>query len=128
MTKAKIWQYAGCSTCKKALKWLDAHGVAHESVPIVEEPPSLAELKKLVEASGLPLRKWINVSGGSYRALLEARGKEAVEKLSDAELLALLAKDGKMIKRPVLAAGEQVLVGFSEAAYEAHFGKKKASK
>ena len=128
MTDTRVWQYAGCSTCKKALKWLDAHGVAYESIPIVESPPSLAELEKLVAASGLPARKWINASGQSYRALIESRGKEAVEKLTDAELLGLLANDGKMIKRPVLSVGEAVLVGFSEPAYEARFAKKKAAR
>ncbi|MBN8615853.1 MAG: Spx/MgsR family RNA polymerase-binding regulatory protein [Deltaproteobacteria bacterium] len=126
MTKPKIWGYAGCSTCKKALKWLEAHGVEHESIPIVESPPSLAELRKLVQKSGLPARKWINASGQSYRALIESRGKEAVEKLTDGELLDLLAKDGKMIKRPVLAVGDVVLVGFSEPAYEAQLATKKA--
>lgn len=128
MTKPKIWAYAGCSTCKKALKWLEAHGVAHEAIPIVESPPSLAELKTLVKQSGLPVRKWINASGQSYRALIESRGKEAVEALTDAELLGLLAKDGKMIKRPVLAVGETVLVGFSEAAYEGQFATKKGAR
>jgi arsenate reductase len=128
VTDTRVWQYAGCSTCKKALKWLDAHGVAYESIPIVESPPSLAELEKLVAASGLPARKWINASGQSYRALIESRGKEAVEKLTDAELLGLLANDGKMIKRPVLSVGEAVLVGFSEPAYEARFAKKKAAR
>jgi len=118
----RVFQYAACGTRKKALAWLDAHGVAYEGVPIVERPPSLRELGELVEKSGLPVRKWLNTSGQNYRALLAARGKEAGEKLSDRELLALLAADGKMIKRPVVVAGEHVLVGFSEAAYEARFG------
>ena len=115
----RVYQYAACGTCKKALQWLGAHGVAYQSVPIVEGPPSLAELTELVKRSGLSARKWINTSGGSYRALVEHRGKEAVEKLTEGELLALLAADGKMIKRPVLVAGDRVLVGFSAGAYEA---------
>ena len=115
----RVYQYAACGTCKKALQWLGAHGVAYQSVPIVESPPSLAELTELVKRSGLSARKWINTSGGSYRALVENRGKEAVEQLTEGELLALLAADGKMIKRPVLVAGDQVLVGFSAEAYEA---------
>jgi arsenate reductase len=117
-----VYAYAGCSTCKNALRWLSAQGVAHETIPIVESPPSLAELKKLVRASGLPARKWINTSGGSYRALVLDRGKEAVEALSETELLTLLAADGKMIKRPVVIAGDTVLVGFAEPAYAKAFG------
>ncbi len=119
--QVRVYQYAACSTCKKALRWLDTRGVSYEPVPIVEQPPSLAELTRLVKASGKPARKWINTSGGSYRALVESRGKPAVEALSEAALLALLAADGKMIKRPVVIAGDAVLVGFDEATYEATF-------
>lgn len=117
-----VWQYAGCDTCRKALRWLDAHGIAYRAVPIVESPPSLAELRALVAASGLSVRKFLNTSGGSYRALIESRGKAAVESLDDEALLALLAKDGKMIKRPLVKAGAVVLVGFREDAYARAFG------
>jgi len=125
--KVRIYQYGACGTCKKALRWLDARGVAYEPVPIVERPPSLAELTRLVKTSGKPARKWINTSGGSYRALIESRGKAAVEAPSEAALLALLAADGKMITRPVVIAADTVLVGFDEAAYEATFPVSKSS-
>src|SRR5689334_6171103 len=107
-TPVKFFEYAGCSTCKKAKKWLDARGIAYESVPIVESPPSLSELTRLVEASKLPLQKWFNTSGQSYRALVGRLGKDGVSKLADADKLRLLAADGKMIKRPVLVSNEQV--------------------
>ena len=114
---AKFFEYAACSTCRKAKKWLDTHGVAYESVPIVDAPPSAAELGDLVTRSKLPVQKWFNTSGQSYRALVDRLGKEGVAKLSDAEKIRLLAADGKMIKRPVLVSREKVLVGFDEAAY-----------
>jgi arsenate reductase len=112
-----FFEYAGCSTCRKAKKWLDEHGVAYRSVPIVERPPPAAELAKLVQQSKLPVQKWFNTSGQSYRALVDRVGKERVAEMPDAEKLRLLAADGKMIKRPVLVSGDDVLVGFDEAAY-----------
>jgi arsenate reductase len=117
-----FFEYAACSTCRKAKKWLEAHKVAYRSVPIVDEPPKLAELARLVERSRLPLQKWFNTSGQSYRALVDRLGKDGVAKLADAEKLRLLAGDGKMIKRPVLVSNETVLVGFDEAAYRALHG------
>lgn len=117
-----VYEYSACSTCKKALKWLAAHGVAVKTVAIVDAPPSAAELRAMVQASGLPARKFINVSGGSYRELIAARGKSAVEALDEDALLALLAADGKMIKRPLLRAGSKVLVGFREDEYASAFG------
>lgn len=117
----KVWHYEGCGTCKKARAWLTAHKVAFTLVPIVESPPSKKELTQLIERSGKDARKWINTSGGSYRAAVEAEGKEAVLAWSKDELIARLAKDGKMIKRPVVVTDSHVLVGFDEAAYAAAF-------
>ena len=73
-------------------------------------------LKKLWKTSGLPLRKLFNTSGQSYR---QGGFKQKLETMSDDEALAALAADGKLIKRPLLDAGNTVLVGFKEADYEA---------
>jgi arsenate reductase (glutaredoxin) len=110
-----VLSYAGCGTCKKALKWLAENGVAHKVRPIVEQPPTRAELDVWIPASGLPLKKWLNTSGQSYRAI----GKAKIDAASDREIIALLAADGKLVKRPVVLAGDRVLVGFSEEAYSA---------
>lgn len=118
MTTALILSYAGCGTCKKALRWLAEHGVEHRLRAIVDEPPTVKELSRWVPASQKPLRKWLNTSGQSYRAL----GKAAVDAMSEAELLAALAADGKLVKRPVLVLGARVLVGFDEAEYAELFG------
>ncbi len=117
MKKALVLSYAACSTCKKALKWLSAQKVVLDLRPIVDEPPTKAELKKWIAASGLPIRKWLNTSGQSYRAL----GKAKFDGASDDEIITLLAADGKLVKRPVVVHGGEVLVGFDEARYAAIF-------
>jgi arsenate reductase len=118
-SSALILHYPACSTCKKALKWLDARGVEYELRHIVDAPPSKKELSGWVHASGKALRKWLNTSGQSYRAL----GKAAVDAMSDDELVDALSKDGKLVKRPVLTWKDRVLVGFDEEQYRATFGK-----
>ena len=104
--------YAGCSTCKKAQAWLTARGVTARVRPIVDQPPTPAELDAWIAASGLPVRKWLNTSGQSYRAI----GKDKVSAAADAEIAAWLAADGKLVKRPVLVRDEgrglRVMVGF----------------
>jgi arsenate reductase len=115
MARPLVLSYAGCGTCKKALKWLEAHGVDVQVRPIVEQPPTAAELAKWIPASGLGIRKWLNTSGLSYRAL----GKPKVDAATDAELVKWLAADGKLVKRPVLVHGGRVLVGFKEADWAA---------
>ncbi len=103
-----VLAYAGCSTCAKALAWLSARGAKVTVRPIVEQPPTARELAAWVPASGLPLRKWLNTSGLSYRAI----GKEAIDRATDDELVERLAADGKLVKRPVLVNGGRVAVGF----------------
>jgi arsenate reductase (glutaredoxin) len=117
MTTALVLSYAGCGTCKKALRWLADHGVQHRVRAIVESPPTEQELSRWVPASRKPLGKWLNTSGQSYRAL----GKAAIDAMSEAELVAALVADGKLVKRPVLVFGTRVLVGFDEAEYTALF-------
>ncbi|HTJ80357.1 MAG TPA: Spx/MgsR family RNA polymerase-binding regulatory protein [Polyangiaceae bacterium] len=118
MSKALVLSYAGCSTCKKALKWLEARGVDVTVRPIVDEPPTRQELAAWIPASGLPLQKWLNTSGQSYRAI----GKDKVAAASEDTIRGWLAADGKLVKRPVLVRGKTVLVGFDEKAYAALFG------
>jgi arsenate reductase (glutaredoxin) len=113
--KPLVLSYAGCGTCKKALAWLGGHGVAVTLRPIVDEPPTPAELAAWIPKSGRPVRKWLNTSGQSYRAL----GKAAVDAMSDEDLTALLTRDGKLVKRPVLVTKTRVLVGFDADSYAA---------
>ena len=111
---ATLYHYPNCSTCRRARKWLEAQSIEVRLVDIVKAPPSEAELAALLERSGLPLRKLFNTSGRSYR---EGGFKEKLKTMSEPEALAALASDGKLIKRPILDAGDVVLVGFSEDAY-----------
>ncbi|WNG17662.1 arsenate reductase family protein [Cystobacter fuscus] len=116
-TDVLMLSYSGCGTCKKAQQWLEQHGVDARVRPIVEQPPTPAELAKWIPQSGVSVRKWLNTSGQSYRAL----GKEKVDAASDAQLVEWLAADGKLVKRPVLVRGSRVLVGFKPEAYEELF-------
>lgn len=114
----RIYQYPKCSTCRNALKWLDAHGVTYEAIDIVAKPPTATALRDLLKRSAKPIAKFFNTSGESYRS---GNFKERCKEMSEADCLAELAKDGKLIKRPLLDSGADVLVGFDEAAYAATF-------
>ena len=113
-----VWQYPKCSTCRQALKWLSAHQVDADIKDIVSAPPSAQKLRELLHRSGLPLARFFNTSGESYRA---GGFKQRLPAMSEAQALAALAADGKLIKRPLIDAGDTVLVGFDEAAYAARF-------
>jgi arsenate reductase len=119
-----VYQYPKCSTCRKALAWLDAHGVEHERVDITLAPPSARELSRVLKVSGLPVAKLFNTSGQHYRA---GNFKARLKTLSDTEALAELAANGKLIKRPLVVAPELTLVGFDDETYAAHLAALRAS-
>lgn len=110
---ALVLAYAGCDTCRKALAWLKAQNIPHTVRPIVESPPTLDELQRWVPLSGLAMNRWLNTSGQSYRALDRA----VIDASTDADWLARLTSDGKLVKRPVLVRGNTVLVGFKPDAW-----------
>ena len=107
--------YEKCTTCKKALKWMDEKGLAYEVRPIKEEHPSAEELRVWHERSGLPLKRFFNTSGMLYRSL---GLKDKLPTMSEEEMLRLLAADGMLVKRPIAADGDTVLVGFKETDWE----------
>ncbi len=112
----KVYQYPKCSTCRQALKWLDEHEVTYEKTDLVATPPSAATLRDLHQRSGLPITKLFNTSGDSYR---QGNFREKLKSMSETEALAALARDGKLIKRPILDTGRSVIVGFDEKSYAA---------
>lgn len=114
----RFFEYARCSTCVKARKWLDSRKVAVEIIPIVEHPPKKSELLRWIETSGIDPKKFFNTSGMSYR---DGKFGEKLPKMSLEQMAEALAKDGKLIKRPLLVDGETVLVGFDEKTYQARF-------
>lgn len=106
--------YPKCSTCQKARKWLEEHGVEYTERHIVEENPTYDELKKWHEMSGLALKKFFNTSGMLYK---EMQLKDKLPAMSEDEQLQLLATNGMLVKRPLLVTGDTVLVGFKEAEW-----------
>jgi arsenate reductase len=111
-----VYQYPKCSTCRKALKWLEAHGVRCEATDLVATPIPAMTLEDLHARSGLPIARFFNTSGESYRA---GNFKAKLATMSSKQAFEALAADGKLVKRPILDTGRAVLVGFDEAAYAA---------
>lgn len=103
--------YRKCSTCLKALKWLEENRVVFTERPIVEENPSYEELRAWYQMSGLPLKKFFNTSGLLYK---ELNLKDKLPTMTEEEQLKLLATDGKLVKRPLVVGEDFVLTGFRE--------------
>jgi arsenate reductase len=116
--KLKAYAYSRCSTCRKALAFLNGRGTTVEVVDIVTKPPSKAELQRIQKLAGVPIRKLFNTSGQSYR---DGRFGERLQSMTDAQAFEALAADGKLIKRPLVVGSDFALVGFDERAYRERF-------
>ena len=102
--------YEKCSTCKKALKWMDekdtptrrgrsARGASHGG-----GTEGLVRVK-----SGLPLKRFFNTSGNLAK---ELKLKDRLPEMSEEEQIDLLASDGMLVKRPLLVTDKGVFPGF----------------
>ena len=111
----KVLVYRKCSTCMKALKWLEVNQVVFDERPIKEENPSYEELKAWYEMSGLPLKKFFNTSGILYKQM---NLKDKLKEMSEDEQLKFLATDGMLVKRPLVIGDDFVLTGFKEKEWE----------
>ena len=111
-----VYGIPNCGTVKKARKWLDGKGIAHEWVDFRATTPAPERIERWFAAFGAKAMR--NTSGGSYRAL-------PADKLtwSDATWLAHLQADVMLIKRPVVEiGGEPAVIGFKEPVWEGLFG------
>ena len=107
----KVYCYSRCSTCKKAIKWLDNNGVAYELLDIKTQHPDEETLRAYYAASRLPLKRFFNTSGIPYRELELAK---KLPDMSEDEQFKLLASDGMLVKRPLVVGDGFVLTGFRE--------------
>ena len=114
----QFYQYARCSTCVKARRFLEAKGISFTSIALVENPPSKEELSRIYQKSKQPIKAFFNTSGQSYR---QGDFKTKLPLMSEDEKLSALAQDGKLIKRPLLVSEKGVLIGFKIQQWEEFF-------
>lgn len=107
----KVYCYSRCSTCKKALSWLDSNGYKYDLKDIKTQNPDEKTLRSLHKKSGLPLKKFFNTSGILYR---EMELSKKLPSMTEDQQFALLASDGMMVKRPLLVTDSAVIPGFKE--------------
>ncbi len=110
----EFYQYPKCSTCRNAKKWLENHHKDLMSIDITLAPPGKNELKNILKLSGKKISDLLNKSGEQYRLL---NMKEKVKTMTEEQLLELLSKNGRLIKRPLIREGKKATIGFKEEEF-----------
>lgn len=141
MKKVIVYCYNRCSTCKKAIKYLEENiarnkNIELESKDIITEKPNLEEMSKIIETkydkkisdiTRDEIKSFFNTSGILYR---ENNIKDKIKDLNNSidDILKILVSDGKMIKRPLVIIkdginDDKILLGFKEEEYSKIFEK-----
>ena len=141
MKKVIVYCYNRCSTCKKAIKYLEENiarnkNIELESKDIITEKPNLEEMSKIIETkydkkisdiTRDEIKLFFNTSGILYR---ENNIKDKIKDLNNSidDILRILVSDGKMIKRPLVIIKDginkdKILLGFKEEEYIKIFEK-----
>ncbi len=108
----ELYGIPNCDTMKKARTWLDAHGVAYAFHDYKKEGVAEDRLRRWISIAGWEVV--LNRSGTTFRKLPESERTD----LDADRAVALMLAQPSMIKRPVLEAGETLLVGFTPERYD----------
>ncbi len=109
-----LFHYSPCSTCQKARRFLDEHGIAYTPRHIVQLPPRVEEITVWVKDYGNDPIRLFNTHGKRYR---ELDIKAKLPSLSEEQIIELFADDGMLVKRPILIFGKRILIGFNERVW-----------
>ena len=141
MKKVIVYCYNRCSTCKKAIKYLEENIARNKNIElelkdIITEKPNLEEMSKIMETkydkkisdiTRDEIKSFFNTSGILYR---ENNIKDKIKDLNNSidDILKILISDGKMIKRPLVIIKDginkdKILLGFKEEEYIKIFEK-----
>ncbi|HKK05190.1 MAG TPA: ArsC family reductase [Gammaproteobacteria bacterium] len=107
-----------CDTVKKARRWLDDHGVDYRFHDFRADGLTKTQLKRWIAAVGW--ETLLNRRGTTWRKLPESER----EGITAAGAERLMLDEPTLIKRPVVEAGDVVLVGFDEEDYRGRFKKR----
>jgi arsenate reductase len=111
-----VYIYSKCSTCQQARRFLEQHQITFESQEIVQTPPSLEELHKMLKFQNGDIKKLFNTSGMLYK---ELGLSQKLPTMMLEEALHLLASHGMLVKRPFLIGEKLGLLGFHEQKWKA---------
>ncbi len=107
-----LYGIKNCDTMKKAMKWLDDHGVDYQFHDYKKAGLSETQLKAWVQQLGW--EQLVNSRGTTWRKLPES----ARDNLDAARAITLMQANLSLIKRPLLEHNNTLHVGFNPAEYE----------
>ncbi len=111
----EFYGYDKCGTCRNAKKYLDGKKIQYKDIDITSRPPSKKLFVTILKEGTYGIKDLFNKSGVLYR---EMNMRDKIKTMKEADLVQLLAKNGKLVKRPIISDGKKHTVGFDEVVFK----------
>ncbi|TCS84433.1 Spx/MgsR family RNA polymerase-binding regulatory protein [Tepidibacillus fermentans] len=114
--KVIFFTYPSCTSCRKTKAWLTEKGVLYEERHLFKNPPSVEELKEILKRVPNGTDELLSTRSQLFKNL-----DIDIEELKVSELLEMLSKDPRLLKRPIVLDEENVVIGYNKPALEQYF-------
>ncbi|MGQ4665856.1 Spx/MgsR family RNA polymerase-binding regulatory protein [Metabacillus halosaccharovorans] len=108
MKHLTFYSYPSCTSCRKAKHLLKTQNVDFQERHLFRDPPTIDELKDLLRLTTEGIDEILATRSQTYKDL-----KIDVNELSLSELLKLINQDPKLLRRPIITDGQQLVVGYN---------------
>ncbi|PAE23369.1 MULTISPECIES: Spx/MgsR family RNA polymerase-binding regulatory protein [Bacillaceae] len=113
MSQLTFFTYPSCTSCRKTKKWLTAHSIDFEERHLFRETPSPRELLKILSLTTSGLDEILATRSQTYKDL-----GEKLEELSLSEVVQMVIKEPKLLRRPILTNGNKIVIGYNPDAFK----------
>lgn len=110
-----LYGIKNCDTVKRARSWLEDAGVDYEFHDFRAEGLRREKLEQWLQTLGV--ETLVNKRSATWKQL----DASTRDRFTATTAVSVILANPTLIKRPVLEAGEQILVGFDNASYSALF-------
>lgn len=114
--KVIFYTYPSCTSCRKAKAWLAEQGVSYEERHLYKNPPTSEELKNIITMTNNGTDEILSTRSHYYKNL-----DMDLDEMKFNDFVDFLAQEPKLLKRPILTSGDNLIVGYNKNALEEYF-------
>ncbi|WP_114570352.1 Spx/MgsR family RNA polymerase-binding regulatory protein [Exiguobacterium flavidum] len=108
-----FFTYPSCTSCRKTKTWLKEECVEIEERHLFRNAPTVDELMELLKLSTDGIESLLATRSQAFKDL----GVE-IEDMKLSELLRLMSDNPKLLRRPILTDGKQLVIGYDKPGLE----------
>ncbi len=109
--KLTFFTYPSCTSCRKTKAWLSQNGIKYEERHLFKNPPTVEELREMIKMTTNGLDEILSTRSNKFKDL-----DVDINEMRLNELLALLSEEPRLLRRPILTDGENLIVGYNQSA------------